>query len=113
MSEFAFLFRGRRWPDSAEQQQKTLERWRAWMTDLRQRGLITDFGLPLEDQAKHVSGPDKVVHDGPFAEIKDLVNGFIIVAAADMDAACAIARSCPIFEQGGGVEVRPVAPMTP
>jgi len=113
MNEFAFLFRGREPLGSAEQQQKTLEKWRAWMTELQQRGLITDPGLPLEDAAKRVVGPDRVVHDGPFAEIKDLVNGFIVVTADDIDAACEIAKGCPIFEQGGGVEVRPVASMTP
>jgi hypothetical protein len=41
MSEFVFLFRGRVWRGSPEQQQKTLEKWGAWMTELNQRGLIT------------------------------------------------------------------------
>jgi hypothetical protein len=113
MSEFAFLFRGRVWRGSPEQQQKTLEKWGAWMTDLNQRGLITNPGLPLRDTAKRVVGPSGVVHDGPFAEIKDLVNGFIVVTAGDIDEACEIAKGCPIFEQDGGVEVRPVAPLTP
>jgi len=113
MSEFAFLFRGRELVGSAEQQQRTLEKWAVWMTGLKQRGLITDMGLPLEDAAKRVVGPDRMVHDGPFAEIKDLVNGFIVVTADDVDAACEIARGCPIYEHGGGVEIRPVASMTP
>ncbi|MBW8816158.1 MAG: hypothetical protein JF588_22300 [Caulobacterales bacterium] len=113
MSEFAFLFRGRELLGSAEQQQKTLEKWGVWMADLSRRGLITDPGLPLQDEAKRVAGPARVIHDGPFAEIKDLVNGFIVVTADDIDAACEIAKGCPIFEHGGGVEVRPVASMTP
>jgi hypothetical protein len=113
MSEFVFLFRGRRLVGSAEQQQKTLEKWWAWMADLDQRGLLANPGLPLQDAAKRVTGPDRAMHDGPFAEIKDLVNGFIVVDADDIDAACELTRGCPIFEQGGGIEVRPVAPMTP
>jgi hypothetical protein len=113
MREFAFLFRGRKWPSSAEQQQKTLERWGAWMADLSQRGLITNPGLPLEDEAKQVGGSGKVVHDGPFAEVKDLVNGFIIVSAANIEEACEMAKGCPIFEQDGVVEVRPVASLNP
>lgn len=113
MSEFVFLFRGRERMGSAEQQQKTLEKWRAWMNDLNQRGLITNPGLPLEDAARRVAGSDRHVHDGPFAEIKDLVNGFIVIGANDIDAACEIAKGCPIFEQGGGVEVRPIASTTP
>ncbi len=113
MSEFVFLFRARERLGSAEQQQKTLEKWGAWMADLNQRGLMTNPGQPLQDTAKRVVGPSKVVHDGPFAEVKDLVNGFIVVTANDIDEACEIAKGCPIFEQGGGVEVRPAASMTP
>ena len=113
MSEFAFLFRGRQRAGSAEQQQRILEKWWAWMADLEESGLLADRGVPLEDAAKRVVGPDRAMHDGPFAEIKDLVNGVIIVAADDIDAACEIAKTCPIFEQGGGIEVRPVAPLTP
>lgn len=111
MGEFAFLFRGRIWPDSVEQQQETLEKWGRWMAELGKRGLLADPVLPLEDEAKHLRGTGKAVHDGPFAEIKDLVNGFIIVSAANIDEACEVAKSCPIFEQGGGVEVRPVTSM--
>lgn len=113
MSEFVFLFRGRERLGSAEQQQKTLEKWGAWMNDLNQRGLMANPGQPLQDTARRVVGPGKVVHDGPFAEVKDLVNGFIVIAAGNLDEACEIAKGCPIFDQGGGVEVRPVASMTP
>jgi len=113
MTEFAFLFRGRQYLGSAEQQQKTLEKWWVWIAELDERGLLANPGLPLRDAAKRVVGPGRAIHDGPFAEIKDLVNGFIVVTAEDIDAACEIAKGCPIFEQGGGVEVRPVAPMTP
>lgn len=113
MSEFVFLFRGRERLGSAEQQQKTLEKWGAWMNDLNQRGLMANPGQPLQDTARRVVGPGKVVHDGPFAEVKDLVNGFIVIAAGNLDEACEIAKGCPIFGQGGGVEVRPVASMTP
>jgi hypothetical protein len=113
MSEFVFLFRARVRGGSADQQQKTLQKWGAWMTDLNQRGLITNPGQPLQDTAKRVVGPNGVVHDGPFAEIKDLVNGFIVITANDIDKACEIAKGCPIFEEGGGVEVRPVAPLAP
>ena len=43
----------------------------------------------------------------------ELSDGFIVVTANDIDEACEIAKGCPIFEQGGGVEVRPAASMTP
>jgi hypothetical protein len=49
------------------------------------------------------------VSDGPFIEAKEVVLGFCIVEAPDLDAALAIAKRNPILHQGGGLEVRPVA----
>jgi hypothetical protein len=49
-----------------------------------------------------------VVADGPYAESKDLVTGSLIIAAASLEDAVEVARSCPTYEFGGSVEVRPV-----
>ena len=46
--------------------------------------------------------------DGPYAEAKDLVGGYAIIEARDLEAAVEIARGCPIYERDGVVEVRPV-----
>jgi hypothetical protein len=48
------------------------------------------------------------ISDGPFIESKEVVLGFCIVEATDLDDALALARRNPIIHQGGGVEVRPV-----
>jgi hypothetical protein len=45
MSEFVFLFRGRVWRGSPEQQQKTLEKWGAWMTELNQAQWERSYNL--------------------------------------------------------------------
>ena len=49
--------------------------------------------------------------DGPYTEAKDLVGGYTIVEAKDIDQAVELSRGCPIFEGGGSVEVRPVMKM--
>jgi hypothetical protein len=49
-----------------------------------------------------------VVTEGPYAEAKDLVGGFSVIAAQDMDAAILLARECPFLAVGGTVEVRPL-----
>jgi hypothetical protein len=46
------------------------------------------------------------VTDGAFAETTEALGGFYLIAAADLDAAIAIAKTCPAAL--GGVEVRPV-----
>jgi hypothetical protein len=48
------------------------------------------------------------ITDGPFLETKEVIAGFCIIEASDLDAALAIAKTNPICHQGGGVEVRPV-----
>ena len=45
---------------------------------------------------------------GPYAEAKDLVNGYIQVDADDIEHAVELAKGCPILEVGGSVEVRPI-----
>ncbi|SDR69736.1 Uncharacterized conserved protein [Friedmanniella luteola] len=46
--------------------------------------------------------------DGPFVDAKEVVAGFYILEAPDLDAALAIAGTNPVVQAGGGVEVRPV-----
>jgi hypothetical protein len=48
------------------------------------------------------------VTDGPFIEGKEIVAGFYVIEAADLDQALTIAGTNPVIRDGGGVEVRPV-----
>lgn len=54
-----------------------------------------------------VRGGNAMVTDGPFAESKESVGGFILVDVDDADAAMEIARNIPMARLGA-VEVRPV-----
>jgi hypothetical protein len=108
MSEFTFLFRGRETPSSAEQMQKQLETWVAWFKDLGAKGLRKDPGRPLKHDGKVVTGKQKLVTDGPYAEAKDVVGGYIIVEAKDFIHATELAKECPILSDGRSVEIRPV-----
>ncbi len=49
------------------------------------------------------------VFDGPFAESKEVIAGYFIIEAPDMDAAVSIAARCPNAEFGS-VEVREIVP---
>jgi hypothetical protein len=50
------------------------------------------------------SGDDVSVTDGPFAETAEVLGGFYLIEAADLDAAIALARELP----EGIVEIRPI-----
>jgi hypothetical protein len=108
VSEFTFLFRGRDSKLSLEQRQKHTEQWVAWFKDLAANGHLKDYGHPLESGGRVVLGKEKTVNDGPYAEAKDIVGGYSIVEAIDLDAAAELARGCPILEVGGSVEIRPI-----
>ncbi len=111
MSDFTFLYRGRDTNASPEQMQKTIQKWRAWFQELGNNGHLKDIGHPLEKSGKVVKGTQKTVTDGPFAEAKDVIGGFTIIQARDLEQASELAKSCPILETGGSVEVRPIQPL--
>ena len=49
---------------------------------------------------------DDIVTDGPFAETKEVLGGYYLIDARDLDHALEIAKLCPA--PYGGVEVRPI-----
>jgi hypothetical protein len=82
----------------------------AWYADLQRRGgMIVGARLrPVVDATTvRVRDGETLVSDGPFAETKDFVGGFVIVECADLDEAIKIASGHP-YARWGGVEIRPV-----
>jgi hypothetical protein len=111
MSEYVFLYRGGSRPTSPQDAQAVMQKWMTWMQDLATRGHMKDRGQPLEPVGKVVKGKQQAVTDGPFAEAKDLVGGYTLITAKDLDEAAELSKGCPIFERDGSVEVRPVMKM--
>ena len=113
MSEFVFLFRSTEQQaqeamGTPERAQRSLQARLAWIAELEAKSHLKNPAQPLERTGKVVSGK-KVVTDGPYAEAKDMVLGFIVVEARDIDHAVELAGRCPMVIGGGGsVEVRPV-----
>src|SRR6516225_3791936 len=101
MNDYVLLFRGRNRSLSPEQMQRTMEKWLAWFDELRKADRLKDSGHPLEDTRKVVTGKRRIVNDGPFVEAKDLVNGYVVVEAADLEQATELAKGCPTLDGGG------------
>ncbi|MEO3806862.1 YciI family protein [Nonomuraea sp. B1E8] len=55
-----------------------------------------------------VAGGRTLMTDGPFADTKEVLGGFCLVEAADLDEAIELAARLPAARFGGTVEVRPV-----
>lgn len=112
-NQYLYLFRG---GDthldgmSPEEMQAHMAQWGKWMGALEAEGLLVG-GAPLERGEGAVLTPDKMVADGPYAEAKDLVGGYVMVTCATFETALQWAKSCPILDDNGTVEVRTVRKM--
>lgn len=73
---------------------------------VRSGAMVMAYALTPRDMATSIRGD--VITDGPFVDAKEVVAGFYVIEAPDLDAALAIARLNPVVREGGGVEVRPV-----
>lgn len=91
---------------SPEQFQAVMKKWDEWLGGIAAQDKLggTDaLGL----QGKIVKA-DGSVTDGPYVALKEMVGGYTIVKAADIDEAVKLAEGCPMFDMGGTVEVRDV-----
>lgn len=111
---YMLIFRGTDWYKglSPEQMQQVADNWMAWFNRLKDQGTAV-AGNPLEPQGKIVSGKNRVVSDGPFAESKETIGGYFLLKVNTLDEAVAIAQQCPGLPHGIRVEVRPVAAECP
>jgi len=113
-TEHILFFRGTDWQKglSPQELENAFGQFKAWFDSLQAQGKIK-AAAPLEHEGKIVSGPNRTVVDGPFAESKETVGGYFLLDVASMDEALEIAKQCPSLALGASVEVRPVAEVCP
>jgi hypothetical protein len=88
-----------------------MARFQVWMDGLQQQGRVVATN-GLENTGKVLRGPigETVITDGPFAEGKEVVGGYVLLSPSTLDEAVAAARECPGLDSRMIVEVRPVVP---
>jgi len=111
---YMFVFRG---PDgqcvrTPAEMQQNFEKWMAWIAGMKARGQYLG-GAPLEEKPGKVlrSPGGGNVTDGPFAEAKEVVAGYLLIKTPTFDEAVALSQGCPGLDAGGSVEVRQIMPM--
>ena len=92
---------------SPEAMEAQMGKWMAWVERLNKEGRYVS-GEPLLPGGKLVTGSKKTVTDGPYTEGKEVVGGYFVVNAGNMQEAVEIAKDCPDYEYGGSVQVRQV-----
>ena len=91
-----------------EELQKYVTQNNAWLEQLMTSGKATS-GQALARSGAIVSGKNgRNVTDGPFAESKEVVGGYLLLNVGTLEEAVAIARTAPNLAYGAAVEVRPL-----
>jgi hypothetical protein len=82
----------------------------AWANKLAEAGHLIS-GDSLHENGVLISGKDGVIKDGPFLESKELIGGYYLLKANDLDTIVEIAKTCPCHLWGGTTEIRPIMNM--
>lgn len=104
MPKFMFAYHGGGMPETPEEGEKEMAKWQAWLGGMG--ASCADMGNPV--------GMSKTVTAGGVEDNggSNPLSGYSIVEAADVDAACEMAKGCPILDGGKGtVEVAPIMEM--
>ena len=91
---------------SPEEMQAMVKVWQDWIGGIAAQDKFVATNA-LGRSGRTVS-LNSVVSDGPYAEVKEIVGGYIIVKANDLDEAVALSKGCPTLDIGGTVEIRDV-----
>jgi hypothetical protein len=113
MNEYMMIFRNEKMEGaqapSAEQMKAVMSQWQSWIKGIATKGKYSGTNRLLSE-GKTLK-PGNAVTDGPYAEVKEVVGGYLIVKASSLEDAVELAKSCPNLIYGGNVEVRSVMPI--
>jgi hypothetical protein len=87
-----------------------MQDWFTWVTKLVEQGAYKD-GNPLDANHKMMKKKgSEIIFDGPYTESKEIVGGFMIIEAENLEEACELSKGCPIFDVDGTLEIAQVIP---
>jgi hypothetical protein len=81
-----------------------------WSEEMEQRGVVrggAGLAPPNDATTVRVRDDNLLLTDGPFAETKEMIGGFVLIECADLDEAIEIAAKHPAAGYGT-IEIRPV-----
>ena len=101
--------RARAWGNLTEQEQKEIA---AGYQEVNQTPGVTPNDLRLQGPETattvRVEDGQTLTTDGPYVEIKEALDGWLIYETTDLDAAIELAAKIPAAKMGGKVEIRPI-----
>ncbi|GAA0357779.1 YciI family protein [Microbispora corallina] len=107
MTQYAILLYAPAPADVADMPAEEMEAHMRHSDDVEELGGHIVSGYALHSSAMATSVRGDTVTDGPFIEAKEVIAGFYILEARDLDHALEISRRNPATWRGG-VEIRPL-----
>jgi hypothetical protein len=96
-------------PPTPVEMKAIMARFGSWMEGLYGQGRVAGTnGLELTGKMLHGPIGETVITDGPFAEGKEVVGGYVLLHPCTLEEAVAVARTCPGLDYRMIIEVRPV-----
>lgn len=111
MKDYLVIFRGNSNPElmnSPEKMQAHMGKWKVWVEELSKKGQFVG-AQPLQPTGKVMEGTK--VTDGPFAEGKEIISGYVIIKANDYNDAVQVSKGCPAIPMVFTTEVREIQEM--
>jgi hypothetical protein len=97
--KYMLVYTGGKMPESEADQKRELKDWESWYTKIGKA--VVDQGNPFTPMAKNIT-PDGRISDGT---MDCLASGYSLIQADSIDAAVALARSCPVLKDGAKITV--------
>ncbi len=99
MANYLLLFSGGKMAETETEQKRQMDEWMNWFGKLG--SAMVDRGNPFTPMAKAIASDGKI-SDVPMAT---MASGYAIIKANSLDAAVALARSCPVLKMGARIAV--------
>lgn len=109
-NQYLLLFNGNEaWKElPAAQLQKLADQAKAWVHGLMEKGTAKAAQALARDGATLSGKTGRVISDGPFAESKEAIGGYLLIEAENLREAIAIAKDSPSIQLGINIEIRPL-----
>ncbi|MDN5203053.1 YciI family protein [Fulvivirgaceae bacterium BMA10] len=109
MKQFLILIKGKKELSyEPEALQKRMDEYRQWVETIEDH-YISD--QRLERTGAYIKDKQTISTDGPFLESKEIIAGYTIIQAEDLNNAISIAKSCPLLNHFELI-VRPIVDST-
>ena len=108
LKEFMLIFIGVDYGEmnlSPEEIEKRAKAWMNWQQKMGEAGTLQS-GNALQAGVKRITGSARTVSDRMSIESKEIIGGYYIIKAKNLDDATTIADDYPDYDLGGTVEIR-------